>query len=516
MQPLSTMLIEKLNLRVALAEEAEAKRNLLPREVGWAEVQAEAVDVVKWIRTELRAGWIPAPQQTVAARKPRHGVRPVAVWAIPDRIIYRALVNTLLVQEPDLDRSSTAYLSFVRAPHTYSESVSTQDQAQKQAAFLRLYDSPFSHVVKSDISAFYQYIDHSILARELMLKGQDYDLVDSLIQLLREAQGRTYGLPQLLDPSDRLSEIYIDRVERALLRVGLCVWRYNDDFRIGCRDYAEALNAIEQLDSAARENGLVINESKTLTYGYETYVVNHLGLTVSSDQNVIAGDEVEDVVGDYTDEFGLDDVQVAAVLIAGAQPGAGDQQIDIKGAHTTDIRLLRRAFNGLAAAKSDQGIEHVKRLMEFVPSLTPTLTRYLILVASTSNAKVHAVLDAICQQTSLNEWQKIWIIHGLSQVGATTGESSIGYPARLQWVSNVANTSPSPVTRAMAWYCLAEANAASIGELVEKADAAPTCLRTHYLAAVRVRLSGTSGSEQQKRIVDALAGDNVLSRAILQ
>jgi hypothetical protein len=159
-------------------------------------VQAKAVNVVKWIKTELRAGWIPAPQQTVAARKPRQGVRPVAVWAIPDRIIYRALVNTLLVHEPKLDRSSTAYLSFVRAPHTYSESVSTQNQQQReQADFFRLYDSPFSHVVKSDISAFYQYIDHSILARELMLKGQDYDLVDSLIQLLREAQGRTYGLP---------------------------------------------------------------------------------------------------------------------------------------------------------------------------------------------------------------------------------------------------------------------------------------------------------------------------------
>ena len=80
------------------------------------------------------------------------------------------------------------------------------------------------------------------------MKGQDYELVNALMQLLEETQGRAYGLPQLLDPSDRLSEVYIDRVERALIRAGFHTWRYNDDFRIGCRDYPETLDAIEHLD----------------------------------------------------------------------------------------------------------------------------------------------------------------------------------------------------------------------------------------------------------------------------
>lgn len=509
LQALATAILKRLDLPSALMQEAVADRNLLPPEPGWQEAVAGSDSIVKWITGQLRAGWVPAPQHTVAVRKSGHGVRPVPIWSIPDRIIYRALVNVLLSDEPPLDRSTEAYLEFVRAPHTYSEAVSKQGKTDVDALFFYLFDSPFEYVVKSDIAAFYQYVDHAILGSELLLKGQDYEVVDALMQLLQEVQGRSYGLPQLLEPSDRLSEVYIDRVERALIRDGFHVWRYNDDFRVGCTGYPEALNALEKLDSAARDNGLIISESKTFTYRYGTYVMNHLGLTVTADKKVISGDEVEDVVGDYTDEFGLDDLERAMQIISGAQPDADQPFINLREARSEHTRLLRRALNGLAAAGSADAVPHVKRLLEYIPSLTPTLIRYLVLVSDAASDEVDAVLDAIYQESSLNEWQKIWVLHGLSEIGGTHSRE------RLAWVSHVSSTSPSSATRAAAWGWLAEMNEATVGQLVEQADSAPTCLQSHYMHAIRVRVAASGDADEKKRL-DALASDNALNSAILK
>lgn len=511
MQPLSQDTVKRLDLRAAVLAEAASDRNLLIPEPGWPSVAAAADDLTAWLRSELRKGWVPFPQQVVSVRKVRHGVRPLALLSIVDRVIFRALTDALLADEDPLDRSPSAYLRFVRAP-----AIDGLHAAEKGAAealtFANLFASPYEYVVLSDITAFYEYVDHAVLGDELLLRGGDYDLVSALLSLLRDIQGRGYGLPQQLQASDRLSEVYVSRVERALLRQGLPVWRFNDDFRIACTDYAEALRAIEVLANAARQHGLVISDHKTVTYGYLNYLFSHLDYTVNADQQVLPPDDLDAAVGDYTDDFGESDAEAAASVLAAAISGAEAPDINLEDVRADQLRLLRRAIGGLATAGSADALPHVKRLATYVPSLMPTLVRYAIHIAKKEQAAVVAALDEVANTVTMNDWQKSWLLYALQESGALKTGSAAEIEQRLVWVSSLKGSAPP--TAAAAWHALALVGAATVSELVHALDASPSSLAAWYLDAVQVAYAMKPDKESLK-MRQALSNENALYKVLL-
>ncbi len=420
MEKMSAALLKRLKLPEAISEEAGSVRNLLPPEPIWDEVGNDAKPLASYLENQLKSGFRPSPQVEIAARKPGHGIRPVPYWGILERVAYRAITKAVLTNHPELDRSAKAFLRFVTAPGKYGlERQAERSDRDNPLALLFFGDSPVKYVVKADVTAFYQFIDHAILADELLLAGADFELIEALMALLGEVQGRSYGLPQLLDASDMLSDVYADRMERDLLRSGIATWRFNDDFRIACDSYEEALTAIEALDAAARRVGLVLAEHKTVTVGFNRYVMDVWGLETSAAGESIALDEVEDLVGDYTDDFGADDADAALAVIQRAQErrkdvpsGEKDDWVKLRDLRGEDIRLLRRALNGLVAAADPRAVEDVLRLAIFAPSLTPSLMRYLTTVAGAEastpevRSSVAGVLDRLATDVALSAWQQ--------------------------------------------------------------------------------------------------------------
>jgi Reverse transcriptase (RNA-dependent DNA polymerase) len=321
MRPLSAALIKRLRIKEALEAELGDGGNLLPPQPGLKAIEPHATEVETWLSGQLQAGLIVAPQQVANARKSGHGIRPVPIVGIIERAVYRALTDFILRNEPDLDRSPKAYISFVQAPILYAGDLSQEGGP----GFLKVFGSGIRYVVKTDISAFYQYVDHAVLASELVAKTGDYEAITALVEFLGELQGRQHGLPQLLNSSDRLSEVYIDIAERDLLRKGLAVWRFNDDFRIACRDYPGALRAIEALDEAARQIGLVISEYKTFTPTFTRYAFDTLGLQV--DDTIPQGEQqdAEGAVADYTEIDETEEAEHSLELIRSAQAPSDDE-----------------------------------------------------------------------------------------------------------------------------------------------------------------------------------------------
>ena len=99
-------------------------------------------------------------------------------------------------------------------------------------------------------------------------------------------------MPQQSASSDLLAEAFLDRLERALLRRNLNVVRYNDDFRFNCDSWSEVIRSIETLSDEARSLGLVLNDSKTLTWTMSKYK-DHL-------------DKMDHLRNDIADEAELD------------------------------------------------------------------------------------------------------------------------------------------------------------------------------------------------------------------
>ncbi|MEW2223582.1 RNA-directed DNA polymerase [Streptomyces sp. NPDC007044] len=399
--------------------------------------------------------------------------------------------------EKPLQRDANAYLSFVQAPIDYAWSAGG-------SGFLTVGDSPVKHVVKSDITAFYQYIDHDILARELLARTGKHEAIRSLMEILQECQGRKFGIPQLLDASDVLSEAYADIIERDLLRQGFPTWRFNDDFRIACESYEHALDAIEALDRSSRSVGLTLGEHKTVTPTFFGYAFEVFGLSVSDLIPRPGEGEPEFTVMDYMEEALEEDVEEAESVLSnsGVSSNAAEDPpgwIDLRSASAADVRKIRRAINGISRGGSDAAIDRAQSLVTYLPSLTPTVTRYLISRFSAQPVRVSACIDSVLEHVFLSDWQKLWMAHAVRECKLLSGSSPGNHEGRRQLFTEIFYSDRSPVLRAEIGLALAQESHLEISALDAQFRRAPGVLGTWYLAAVAHLGPGNAGTAQARQ-----------------
>jgi hypothetical protein len=513
----------------------------MPPTPGWTALASNHDAFMRWLQAQLRAGFSPSREVIVNARKVGRGVRPVAVWSLADRVVYRALVDFILRNEQELDRSPEAYGQFVGEPIKHARRIDLAKRREgisgpppsKLVVVFSVKSSTFTHVVKSDITAFYQYIDHQILFDELLAKTGDYDAISALIQLLDETQGRRFGLPQLLAPSDRLSEVYIDIVHRSVRRQGFPIWRFSDDFRILCASYEEALSAIEALAEASREAGLVISEHKTTAPTFETYVFEVFGLRPDEAIPEELDPTIPINAADYT-ELDDDDGSDALAILASMKepPGSKRKRKRSTNSLTLDeltfdeIRRLRRAVRQLTRLADPRGLAHLVKLMRFVPASTPDICRYLLAVASpvvvknsedpgvaeasagssdpTISLEVAQTIDWLTTKLSLNSWQEMWILFVVRQLALLENLSGGNVDKRIDWVKERRSNRRSAAVRAEAILVLGDSGRISASDIDMALLAEPNVMSPWYTSAA-VRLQSKLSADEANQLNASLA-----------
>lgn len=188
--------------------------------------------------------------ETLTMPRSGSGPRPVIVLAPASRAIYTTLVARLAPTLPEPSRAEGSWdlhTSFgLEGPHGY--------------------------VVELDIAACYEYLDHSILADELLLRSMAPAVVDGLAAVLRDVSSRGRGLPQMLAPSDHLADAYLSILDRRLSRDGHDSHRFADDIRVTANTWDDANRVIERAAEHARDIGLILASKKTRPYKRETLV----------------------------------------------------------------------------------------------------------------------------------------------------------------------------------------------------------------------------------------------------
>ncbi|WP_084588811.1 reverse transcriptase domain-containing protein [Micromonospora globosa] len=502
MQPLPQDLISRLQLQKAIHMEADESRELMPTEPGWEKLVRHQKDVQTWISAQLRAGYPTSRDVVVGARKAGHGVRPVAIMHPLDRIVYRALVELITMGRATVDRSREQYEQFILAPVNYSI-LESRGNATRQ------WRTDVEYIVKTDIAAFYQYIDHEVLANELVLQAGEFEAVSALTDLLAETQGRRFGIPQQLTASHQLAECYADIIERRMIRNGSAIWRFNDDFRIAACNYPAALTAIDEISAVSREVGLTISENKTSTPTFETYLRDTTGLAISDPipQEI----EVIDSIADY---FGEDVDQPDPVEAYGILDGAGitdDSPIDLRRPSSQDVRSLRRAIAALAYREDEYGLNDVVRVVSYVAALTPAVAKYLMELDN--SPEVLAVLDIIIDEVSLNEWQKLWFIQAIHQLGALSPTSAGKSERRLAWARGLASSDRSYAVRAQAVAALASSARIGAEEIEMSMRDSPTCLAAWHLAALGDL--APNADARSRKIIDAAKNESKFNTWLL-
>lgn len=437
-----------------------------------AAISARRPEVVSWVEGILTGPWTASPESVVAASKARHGVRPIAIWDMPSQLAYAALAAKL---EPEVGRpvrSSTAWRDFQRKP----------------------LDKDSKYIVTADIASCYQLIDHGILAQELVERTGKSQIVRALCELLQETSGKSYGVPQQSQASDALAEAILARLERAVLRKGLALTRYNDDFRFTCNTWSEVVRGLEVLSEEARRMGFILNDSKVLTWSKKKY---RKRLDEAESLRAEIANEAELDLTYYEDEYDGDgtvvtpeahdvDKEAAARILERWKSVAGKGRVaEAKRAeHRALVELVPVALRVLAGQDDVESgvLSTAMQMLRYEQTLTPAVCDFL--VSRNDEEPVLRAFDALLAANGyLTGWQIWWLQQPLRRM--TSFKEGQGSKRRKEWACRAfANAEHSPVLRAEAAVTLASHGLIKATDLLQVYDRSSRVERPTVVAAI--------------------------------
>lgn len=472
--------IKKLGLRKAAEEEGLASRNLLPIEPWQEVVAAKPGHFARWVSTRAQAGMRNSPAIVVNVRKAHQAIRPVPVVGIAERILLRGLTNWVLGDEiPPPDDQTALYRAFVLGP-ILARGAETDEWLEFDLDALA-----GDYVVQADVAAFYQYIDHNVLLSELQMQTENVEGSIHLVNLLAEIQGKSFGIPQLLDPSDRIAEVYMGILERDLRRRGYELWRYNDDFRIVVRGYSLALQALEDLSSVAHSAGLILNESKTSIVKFETYLQRYENLQVAeSDEQTHDSSEAgqfEVEASEYSDDDLVAMLEEATSFFDRVDSTEQDS-VDLRHLSFDEVKSLRKALNVLGRQLNDGALPHLESIARFVPQLTPFLCNYLIRLAEAEEEEANYLEDwsnIVRWSGGFNAWQRAWLVYVARQCDYTADADCRG------WIRSQLSESENTLLHAECALALAQKGAIEFADLDQFLRTQAEPLVPWYLLAIK-------------------------------
>ncbi len=225
----------------------------------------ENLDAVR--RAVLTGQYRPLAVRRIWRPKADGGRRPIAILALRDRIVQRAMHEALA---PVFERQ------FLPCSVGYREGQGVPDAVARIIAGRR---QGLRWVVDGDIDKCFDSLDHGLLlnlvGREVrdraVLKLIDAWLNAEVLNDLTPAshQQPAAGTPQGGAVSPLLANIYLHVFDTAMTRARQVLTRYADDWVVLCASEAQARNALDLARSELRKIGLNVNLHKTRVTTFE-------------------------------------------------------------------------------------------------------------------------------------------------------------------------------------------------------------------------------------------------------
>jgi len=252
------------------------------------DVEQAKATVLKEVKEELDRGYSPSEILRIDVPKKGYTLRPCGYMAPKDRIVYQAVVDSISrrVEEPP----EGCVFS-----HRLNENLKSPSMFRYwkvlwlgwRSKMREVYSSGYCCLLRTDITAYYEQIDHSIL-RNQILNGQvsDERILDVLDTLLRRwaiSDVKHIGIPQGYDASSFLGNLYLINFDKIMMRQGLKYFRYSDEIYIFTRHEQEARKAIKLITEQLRTLHLNLQEAKTDILVDSEKIVKELG---SDDEDI--------------------------------------------------------------------------------------------------------------------------------------------------------------------------------------------------------------------------------------
>lgn len=211
------------------------------------------------LQAELIDGrYRPQPLRQVLVPKESGGLRPLALWALRDRVAQRTVYEIIA---PSFE------VQFLACSFGFRPGLGVEDALRKLE---EARDANRLWVVDGDIHHCFDEIDSRRLLGLVRQRVYDPLLLRYISgwltqHILNSADGvpKAAGASQGSVLSPLLANIYLHRFDLEMIRRGLLLLRYADDFVICCQRKQEAQQALEMAKRALGRIGLRVSEGKT-------------------------------------------------------------------------------------------------------------------------------------------------------------------------------------------------------------------------------------------------------------
>jgi hypothetical protein len=507
---------DRLDLPAATHVELITGNRLMPRRADLLTLAKASDEVAAWLKPRLRKEVGGGGADVIFASKGWRGARPLHMLHLEDRVLYRSVLEALKESLPEELTTRGPIEEFRKAP---------------------LAEAGTRYITQTDVTAYYEFVDHDTLMDELLAQTGEELLIDILALLLARVMGRRVGLPQVSHTSDILGDTYIDVARRRLIRRGFATFTYSDDFRIATRTLGGARAALEACAAELRELGLVLNERKTFTFGRPKYKASlgafrkaELDLFDDSDTLIsedYSDDEDElldtenqmlstDAVGGEIDEaeMVIDDAnEEARESPAANQVRAAERalqlwleeeeddatQFGMQAAITQS--LLGHALPVLGAAGVEDPLENLSALLRHEPGLTPQVSRYLVAYAQHGRAEkvqVRDALDGVAGKDVLSNWQRLWLAYTAGALRGTRQQR-----AHVKWLQSMLDSDAPGLAAhsALALARLGHADAPALAATTARLSPAWRSMVFLALATIDDGLAATIADNELDRIL---------------
>lgn len=189
--------------------------------------------------------------------------RPAAMLSIEDRVAYHAAV-ALLAPRIESALSENVFSARMSSDPRYLLLNGRNQWLRWKAAVKDAIAAGFAWVVKTDVTSYFDNIEHRLLFSDIDALNPDPGIAASLKRMLgRWASVPGRGIPQGPDVSRVLGNLYLVPVDEAMAAGTWRYLRYMDDIRVLGTTRAEVVMGVQALERECRRRGLVLSAHKT-------------------------------------------------------------------------------------------------------------------------------------------------------------------------------------------------------------------------------------------------------------
>jgi hypothetical protein len=379
------------------------------------------------LRRSLQAGYQPSRAEIVPVPKYGGGSRPAADLRVSDRILFDALAARLSSQLS----SDIINRSLVGDARTEAEDA--------------LREGPHTHVLVTDVVAFYEYVDRERLVGELLDLTGDDDLVNAMAVLLDGITADPRGIPQASPEATVLGDVYLSIADRELGRAGFEIVRWADDYRIAATDLKTAYRATALLERALRGIGLVISGAKTWTPSIEKYGewIDDQRATRDMVQQILARIRARKAQ-EYAEEEDEQPRQRPRVDRSLEKDFLSATEEDAPWGSSPQgyvaSRRVQVSLRELGRTGSSAPLDRLEILLFRFPHLTRDISRYLRRRIASGRVRdtVQVTATALVSHAYPFEWQAGWLTHSLIPVPTNLSAAVIQTCAERLQASDIA------------------------------------------------------------------------------